>query len=266
MRSMRFGWDVRSGRSSSRLKPLLRLALAALALLPAVSSAQQYQWRSGQITYTGATDFVTGFAANGTGYFVSQRYAPTPLRPLAGEAFYVSIFMSGIVSPAAGRMMAVHFIPPAGTRVVVDPSIPVRCFYKAMDGSGNQVEFTQQVITDNSFGANLRVFGCPQPAGGAQPFSINAIPNGGSAYLLDRRDPQRPNQPFWPMGSYAQYEFLIPLVSDRAMSGINQADRFYAPTRSIQGDGLDPWTYPYLELVAAPAAPTGDVILRNSFE
>lgn len=233
-------------------RPAFALAVAlSLASLPA--AAQSVQWLAGPLTYTPATDFVTGFTPNGTGYFLSQATIASPPQPVVGQGFYTRITMSGIASPAAGRLMAVQFVPPAGTSVLVDPlNAPVRCFYRAMDGSGNAIEFTNAVITDQSFGASLRITGCPQPASGT-PFPVVAVP-GGNAFQLPRRDPQNPNAPFWPLGSQASYEFFIPLVANRTMTGYLEADRLIAPIRSIQGDGLDPWTYPYVALLVGAGA------------
>ena len=231
---------------------LRRIALS-LAIAATPAAAQSAQWLAGPLTYTPATDFTTGFTPNGTGYFLSQAYIASPPQPVVGQGFYTRITMAGIASPAAGRLMAVQFVPPEGASVLVDPvSAPVRCFYRAMDGSGNYIEFTNAVITDRSFGASLRITGCPQPSAGT-PFPIVAVP-GGTAFQLPRRDPQNPNAPLWPLGSQASYEFYIPLVSGRTMSGYLQADRLVAPIRSIQGDGLDPWTYPYVALLVGAGA------------
>ena len=163
---------------------LLAVALSCLS----ASAIAQVQYRSGQIVYTPAIDFTLGYTPNGTGYFVSQAYIPSPPQPTVNQPYYVSVRMEGIASPAVGRFMVVSFIPPTGTTVVVNAATPVRCFYRAMSGTGAFTEFTNQVLTDVSFGANLRIFGCPQPGAGADPFSIIPIP-GGNAYYLDRRDP-----------------------------------------------------------------------------
>lgn len=228
--------------------------LLAAVFGPSVAEAQ-VQWRSGPLVHTPAIDFTTGFTPTGTGYFVSQAFVASPPQPTVGQRYYVSVYMAGIASPAAGRLMAVHFVPPAGTTVVVDAATPVRCFYSAMNGQGPQVEFTNTVITDNSFNANLRIFGCPQPAAGGTPYAIVQLPNGnGSAFFLDRRDPQRPGQATWPLGSQATYEFQIPVVSNRTMDGASSGDRFFAPVQSIQGDGLDPWAYPFLALLVGAAS------------
>jgi hypothetical protein len=226
--------------------------IAALSCLSA-SAAAQVQYRSGQIVYTPAIDFTLGYMANGTGYFVSQAYIPNPPQPTVNQPYYVSIRMEGIASPAVGRFMVVGFIPPTGTSVVVNVATPVRCFYRAMSGTGNFTEFTNQILTDVSFGANLRIFGCPQPAAGANPYSIIPVP-GGNAYYLDRRDPAQPASTNWPLGSQAGYEFLIPVVSNRTMDGFSTNDRFYSVIRSIQGDGIDPWTNPppHLALLVSP--------------
>jgi hypothetical protein len=214
----------------------------------------QAQIRSGALVYTSAVDFVTGFTPNGTGYFVSQAFIPSPPQPSVNQPYYVSVTMAGIVSPAVGRLMGVHFIPPAGTSVVVNSSIPVRCFYGPMNGQVARVEFTNSVLTDNSFNANLRIFGCPQPAAGGAPYQIVQLPNNnGTAYFFDRRDPQRPGQTTWPIGSQASYEFQIPVVSNRTMDGFSTPDRFFAPVQSIQGDGVDPWAYPFLALLVSPS-------------
>ncbi len=233
--------------------------VGAILALTAVDAARA-DYRSGAIVYTPATDFVTGFTPNGTGYFVSQAYVPNPPQPVVGQPYYISIYMSGIASPAAGRLMAVNFVPPAGTSVYVNSQSPVRCFYRAMDGTGNQIEFTNTVITDQSFGASLRIFGCPQPTSAANPFPIVQLPGGqGTAYQFDRRDPQRQGQTVWPMGSYAAYEFLIPVVSNRVMDGISSNNRLYGAIQSIQGDGVDPWAYPFIPLLVSPASGGGDV-------
>lgn len=237
-------------------------AAVFLVLLASPVAAQQVAWRSGLIAYTPATDFITGFSPQGTGYYVSQAHIVSPPQPVVGQAYYVSIDMAGIVSPAVGRLMAVHFVPPAGTSVVSDPAVPVRCYYAAMDGSPNYVEFTNQVLTDVSFGASLRIFGCPQPSAGA--FPLVGLSNGaGTAFLFDRRDPQRPNDVVWPMGSQARYRFLIPVVSNRAMDGFSTGNRFIGAIQSIQGDGLDPWAFPELALLVHPGA-AGSADMRAS--
>ncbi len=228
--------------------------VAAALLLSPLAPAQTAQWLAGPLFYTPAVDFTTGYSPNGTGYFVSQAYIPSPPQPTVGQGFYVRITMSGIVSPAVGRLMAVHFVPPTGTSVLVDPvNAPVLCFYRPMNGSGTYVNFTNQPVTDLSFGGNLRVFGCPQPTAGGTPYPIVSVP-GGTAFQFPRRDPQNPNAPLWPMGSQASYEFYLPVVSNRTMGGFLQADRFIAPIRAIQGDGVDPWTYPYVALLVGAGA------------
>lgn len=228
--------------------------VVVLSCLSAVSTAQ-VQYRSGQIVYTPAFDFTLGFTTNGTGYFVSQAYIPSPPQPSVNQPYYVSVRLEGIASPAVGRFMVVSFIPPAGTTVVVNAATPVRCFYRPMSGTGMFTEFTNQILTDVSFGANLRIFSCPQPSNGSDPYSIIPIP-GGNAYYLDRRDPLQPTSTNWPLGSQAGYEFLIPVISNRTMDGFSVNDRFYAVIQSIQGDGLDPWTNPppHLALLVSPVS------------
>jgi hypothetical protein len=231
-----------------------RLAFAfALTAASPVAHAQSVQWLAGPLVHTPATDFVTGFTPLGTGYFLSQATIASPPQPTVGQGFYTRITMAGIAAPAAGRLMAVQFVPPAGTSVLVDPvNAPVRCFYRAMDGSGNPIEFTNAVITDRSFGASLRITGCPQPSAGT-PFPIVAVP-GGTAFQFPRRDPQNVGATLWPMGSQASYEFYVPLVASRTLSGYLEGDRLIAPIRALQGDGLDPWTYPYVALLVGAGA------------
>jgi hypothetical protein len=244
-------------------RPSSIFVASLLGLASAEIAAQQVQWRAGPLVYTPAVDFVTGPTSNGTGYYVSQAYIPAPPQPVVGQRYYVSMIMSGIAVPAAGRLMAVHFVPPQGTTVVADAATPVRCFYAPMDASGGAVEFTNQVITDTSFGASLRIFGCPQPSAGA--FQVVTLSNGaGTALLFDRRDPQRPGQPVWPLGSQASYEFLIPVVSNRAMGGFATADRFTGAIQSIQGDGVDPWAFPQLALLVNPASGGSSADMRAS--
>lgn len=237
--------------------PRLLRFFAALTAFAAMPLAAQVQWRSGELVYTPAYDFTLGYMTNGTGYDVSQAYIASPPQPTVGQPFYVALRMEGIASPAVGRLMVAGFVPPSGTSVVVDAGTPVRCFYRAMSGTGNWVEFTSQAVTDISFGANLRVFGCPQPAAGANPYPVIPVPNG-NAYHLDRRDPNSPGATSWPLGSQAGYQFLIPLVSNRTISGDNgiAADRLYGTVRAIQGDGLDPWAFPYLGLLVSTTSPT----------
>ena len=239
--------------------------LAALTALVATPLAAQVQWRAGPLVYTPAYDFTLGYTPNGTGYFVSQAYIPSPPQPTVNQPFYVSLRMEGIASPSVGRLMTVGFVPPSGASVHVNASAPVRCFYRAMSGTGAWTEFTNAVITDVSFGANLRIAGCPQPAAGANPYAIIPVP-GGNAYQLDRRDPNNPGATAWPLGSQAGYEFMIPLVANRTMSGNNgiEADRFYGTVRSVQGDGLDPWAFPYLGLLVSATSATPSTDLQVS--
>jgi len=237
----------------------MQLFLAAVLSCIGASATAQVQYRSGQIVYTPAIDFTLGLMQNGTGYFVSQAYIPNPPQPTVNQPYYVSVRMEGIASPAVGRFMVVAFVPPSGTTVVVNAATPVRCFYRAMSGTGNFTEFTNQVLTDVSFGANLRIFGCPQPGAGADPYSIIPVP-GGNAYYLDRRDPAQPASSNWPLGSQAGYEFLIPVVSNRTMDGFSANDRFYGVIRSIQGDGIDPWTNPPPNLALLVSANSGNPV------
>ena len=244
-----------------------RLLLSALLLIATLPVVAQVQWRSGNLVYTPAYDFTLGYMPNGTGYFVSQAYIANPAQPTVNQRFYVSLRMEGIASPSVGRLMVVGFVPAGGASVVVDPTVPVRCFYRAMSGTGAWVEFTSQAVTDVSFGANLRIAGCPQPAAGANPYAIVPVP-GGNAYHLDRRDPNNPGATSWPLGSQAGYEFLIPLVANRTMAGNvcggNPDDCFYGTVRAIQGDGLDPWTNPYpsLPLRVSAVSPTPSTDLQ----
>lgn len=232
----------------------LRQSIALIAGVCAPIAALAQSFFSGPLFYTPGFDFTTGFTPNATGYYLSQAYVPSPPQPVVGQGYYVRVRMEGIASPSVGRLMAVHFIPPAGTSILVDPvNAPVQCTYRAMSGTGNFVNFTNQPITDLSFGANLRVFGCPQPTAGGNPYPIVSVP-GGTAFQIPRRDPQNPSAQLWSLGSQAGYEFYIPVVSNRIMGGILSNDRAYAPIRSIQGDGLDPWTNPYVALLVSAGA------------
>ena len=232
-----------------------QLFCSALLMLMTGAASAQVQYRAGPLVYTPAIDFTLGYTPNGTGYFVSQAYIPSPPQPTVSQPYYVTLRMEGIASPSVGRLMVVSFVPPAGTTVVVNAATPVRCFYRPMSGTGNFVEFTQQVLTDVSFGASLRVFGCPQPSAGADPYPIISVP-GGTAYYLDRRDPAQSGASNWPLGSQAGYEFHIPVVSNRSMDGVSVNNRFYGVMRAIQGDGIDPWTNPppHLALLVSPAS------------
>lgn len=234
----------------------LHLPLVVAFILLTFATAASAQWRSGATTYTDGFDVYTGYTQNATGYIVSQGYVATPPQPVVGQRFYVSIYMQAIAS--ISRYMAVHFIPPAGTSIVNDVQMPVRCFYRARSGSGNFYEFTNTIVNDTTFPeAPLRIYGCPQPS---TAFSILPIP-GGSAYYFDRRDPQGANNA-WPMPGQAAYEFLIPVVVDRAMNGISESYRFYAPIHAIQGDGIDPWTYPFVTLLVQQGTPASSADMQ----
>lgn len=234
--------------------PMLSRLVAPFLLLFAASAAAQ--WRSGATTYTDGFDIYTGYMQNATGYIVSQGYVANPPQPVVGQRFYVSVYMQAIAS--ISRYMAVYFIPPAGTSIVNDPQMPVRCYYRARSGSGSFYEFTNTIVNDTTFPeAPLRIYGCPQPS---TAFSILPIP-GGSAYYFDRRDPQGANNA-WPMPGQAAYEFLIPVVVDRAMNGISDIYRFYAPIQAIQGDGIDPWTYPYVALLVQQGTQTSSADMQ----
>lgn len=230
-------------------------ALALLALLlgsiPAAPALSQVVWREGFLVYTPLYDQMGNYQANGTGYFVAQATIPTPPQPVVGQTYYVSVVMSGIASPPVGRFMGPHLQLPSGTTVVADPAVPLRCFYRPMSGSGGYIEFTNQALVDQSFGANLRIAGCPQPSSGALPSYL--VGDGGSGLLIERRDPQSGGNQLWPMGSYAAYEFLVPVTSNRAMNAIANDTLFRAPTLSIQGDFGQLWAYPELRLLVHPA-------------
>ncbi len=245
----------------SKFRASMAVAIGLFAPLAALAQS----FFSGPLTYTPGYDFTTGFTTNATGYYLSQAYVPSPPQPTVGQGYYVRVRMEGIASPSVGRLMAVHFIPPTGTTILVDPAnAPVLCTYRAMSGTGNFVNFNNQPITDVSFGANLRVFGCPQPSAAGDPYPIVSVP-GGTAYQIPRRDPQNLSAQLWPLGSQAGYEFYIPVVSNRIMSGFLSVDRAYAPIRSIQGDGLDPWTNPYIALLVSATAgsPVSDMSVER---
>ncbi|WP_395788486.1 hypothetical protein [Aquimonas sp.] len=230
------------------------LAFAALACAVAPPARAQVQWRSSPIVYTPVQDIVTGYTPNGTGYYISQAYIPSPPQPTVGQPFYLSVLAAGIAVPATGRLVGPYLQLPAGVSIVANAATPLRCFYKAMDGSGSYIEFTNQVITDQSFGASLRVAGCPQPSQQALPIFALGDGSGGSGILIQRRDPQAANSPLWPMGSQASYEFLVPVVSSQPLDGFSAATRFRAPINSIQGDLGSLWAYPVLPLLVHPAS------------
>lgn len=248
-------------RSQITVASFVLLSLVA-ALLPADAAAQT-QWRSGSIVYTPIFDQLGNYQQNGTGYFVSQAYIANPPQPVVGQTYYLSVYISAIASPPVGRFMYPHLQLPAGTTVVASAQDPVRCFYRPMSGGNQFFEFTNQVLTDTSFGASLRIFGCPQPSQQALP--LRNLFNGatGTGLLIQRRDPQGSNEA-WPMGSYAAYEFLIPVVSSRTMDGFSSSDRFTAPTYSMQGDGLSSWAYPQLSLLVHPGATPASADMRVS--
>lgn len=231
------------------LHALLALLLGVCLAGPALA---QVVWREGQLVYTPLYDQMGVYQPNGTGYFVAQATIPSLLQPVVGQVYYVSVVLSGIASPPAGRLMGPHLQLPSGTTVVADPGIPLRCYYRAMDGSGSYVEFTSQALTDTSFGASLRIAGCPQPSAGALP--SYQVGDGGSGLLIERRDPQSAGSQVWPMGSYAAYEFLVPVVSNRAMNAVASDTGFRAPTLSIQGDLGQQWAYPDLRLLVHPVS------------
>jgi hypothetical protein len=239
------------------------LYLAASLLLSCATSAQaQVQYRAGPLLYTPGVDFTLGPSQFGAGYYIEQAYIASPPQPTVGQRFYVNIVMSGIVNQPVGRVMAIFFAPPNGTTVVADPATPVRCWYRAGNGGGNYVEFTNQVLNDTSLGGNLRIFGCRQPAAGPNPYPIAAVP-GGNAYEFARDDPQN-SSPFFPMPYQASYVIAIPLVATRSMDGISANNQFVAAIRSIQGDSGDPWVYPQLALLVHPAATPASADMRAS--
>jgi len=244
--------------SLKTLLPRVVLLLCCALPLPSVS---QVVWREGLVVYTPLYDQLGNYQPNGTGYFVAQATIPNPPQPMVGQAYYVSVVLSGIASPPVGRFMGPHLQLPSGTTVVADPAIPLRCFYRAMSGTGGYVEFTSQVLTDQSFGANLRIAGCPQPSSGALPSYL--VGDGGTGLLIERRDPQAGGNQLWPMGSYAAYEFLVPVTSNRAMNAIASDTLFRAPTLSIQGDLGQLWAYPELRLLVhpSPSQPSADMAI-----
>ncbi len=233
-------------------RPLQALAALLFAVCLASPALAQVVWREGQLVYTALYDQMGNYQPNGTGYFVAQATIPNPPQPVAGQVYYLSVVMSGIASPPTGRYMAPHLQLPAGTTVVADPANPLRCYYSPMDGSGSYVDFTHQVLTDTSFGASLRISGCPQPSAAALPNYL--VGDGGTGLLIERRDPQSGGNQLWPMGSYAAYEFLVPVVSDRPMNAVASDTLFRAPTLSIQGDLGQQWAYPELRLLVHAVA------------
>ncbi len=243
-----------------RRPTLAVLSALALALTVAPASAE---WRQGFATYTPVIDIYTGYLQNGTGYLVSQSYIADPPQPVVGQPYYISVYMTGIGTPAVGRYMVPHIALPAGTSVVADPAIPVRCFYRARSGQGAQYEFTHQIVNDMTFpDAPLRIYGCPQPSQQAFPL-VNLSSGAGTALRIERRDPQGANA-LWPMPAQASYEFLIPLVSTQPLDGFSDAARLIAPIQSIQGELGDPWSYPLLPLLVHPGAAPPQADLRAS--
>jgi hypothetical protein len=225
--------------------------IALLALLPAPAMTQVV-WREGLVVYTPLIDQLGNFQPMGTGYYVGQQTVNQPPQPVVGQTYYVAVVMSAIASPPSGRLMAPHLQLPAGTSVVANAATPLRCFYRPMDGSGGYVEFTNQALLDQSFGASLRIAGCPQPGAAALPSRL--VGDGGTGLQIERRDPQT-SSTVWPMGSYAAYQFLVPVASNRAMNGFAADARFRAPTLSIQGDFGQQWAYPELALLVHPGTP-----------
>ena len=86
------------------------------------------------------------------------------------------------------------------------------------------------------YNGRLRVAGCPQPPYPPDLFS-------GSAWQIDRRDPQAPGDTGWPLRGLAGYEFHIPVVTagpvqQTPIAGFGQTmqDATVLPTTSWQVD------------------------------
>ena len=76
--------------------------LAALTALVATPLAAQVQWRAGPLIYTPAYDFTLGYTPNGTGYFVSQAYIPSPPQPSVNSRSTSACAWKASPRPASG--------------------------------------------------------------------------------------------------------------------------------------------------------------------
>ncbi len=245
---------------SSRSALAALVVAAAFGSLPELALAES-QWRSGFLVYTPVQDIYTGYVENGTAYLVSQAYVSTPPQPRVGQVFYISALAAGIAVPVTGRYVGPYLQLPAGVSVVADPATPLRCYYRPMDGSGNAIEFTQQALLDTSFGASLRIAGCPQPS--AAPLPVTTLAIGGQGVLIERRDPQATSR-LWPMGGQAMFEFLVPVVSNKPLDGVSDGARLRVPTNSIQGDFGSLWAQPEIHLLVHPVEETASADMTVS--
>lgn len=242
------------------------LMLATLGVLGTAACGQaraDYVWRDGPIAYLPGCDLNYSpplCQDNGAGFYVSQAWDfPAQLPRANQDAFYVKVYMQGIVSTA--RYVAPYFVPPAGTVLLQNAQAPVRCFYTERTG-GTPMEFTNGPVLDDSVpGGSYWIGGCPQPPypeatfSGAQGFRLVRNCNyQGAAHDCTQN---------WPMAGGAAYEFWVPVYVTRAMDGFSDSDRITWPITVLESSLGIQWTYPSLALYASapepPPTPTADL-------
>ena len=244
---------------------LLVSLIAGSAWAPAHAA---WSWRDGLIEYLPGCDANYSpplCQENGSGYYVSQAWDPAAGLPRAninndGNAFYVKVYMQGIVSGA--RIVSPYFIPPAGTSLIANPQAPVRCFYSKRTG-GRMFEFfstpTGTVTDDSVPGGWYTIGGCPQPPYPEENF------NGHIGFHIVRscnyQNAAHDCSEHWPMASGAAYEFWIPIVVDRPMDGVSPVYNFTWLTHVLEGFVTN-WVQADLPLYASGASVPNSADMR----
>jgi hypothetical protein len=242
-------------------------SLASLMMLVCLTAASlwtpahaAWSWRDGPIEYLAGCDANYSppkCQQNGSGYYVSQAWDPAQGLPRAnlnndGNVFYVKVYAQGIVSGA--RYIAPYFIPPEGTVLINNATVPVLCRYSMRTG-GPLLEFgsgfTQTVTDDSVPGGWYTIGGCPQPPYPTADF------NGHTGFRIVRncnyQNAARDCSPNWPMASGAGYEFMIPVYVDRPMDGFTTTFNFTWLINVLEGFTTN-WVQAELPIYASGAS------------
>lgn len=223
---------------------LALLALAApapaaelAAPLPAAATASGAEsspaWIMGAWARTQTRNCFTGFIEDLT--WARTGFVADPgIGPRAGAVFYAAVEVATLGNPCTGgAQVHIEVFPPAGTRVALTTTTPVRCFFGTIDSA------TYSELTDGS---------CPQAPRQALRGGLAFDPVGKGA---------------WPLAFGRQFWISIPLVSSGPLSGVVGdpcPSCFTAAVWSIDGV-FSPWSNPTVgvQVLKATSSVTLDV-------
>lgn len=190
---------------------IILVALGLLAAAPAPTPAQAAQtWYDGSISYSSILNCVSiiqgaPYVEYGVGAYTGFRGDSSAASPAPGEIYWIHIVVYGLGNACAGQYVSPEFILPVNTTTAIDASHKIQCYATGTADPGD----------------------CPS--------SLASGSHGGLVVL----SPDTAHARMWPLPQGKNWEWQIPVVSDRPLTSsifggyLTAADGNTSPTLAL---------------------------------